>query len=309
MESFWQKLNKPFTVLAPMDGVTDPSFRKIICQIGRPDVFFTEFANASAIVRNVKPETDKLKFCQIEHPIVAQIWGTNLADLETSAQIVSGLGFDGIDINMGCPVKDVVKSGGGAGTIKIGRETVKQIVQAVKKGAGKLPVSVKTRLGFDKTDYDWIEFLLNLKLPAITIHGRTAKQMSRGLADWEEIKRVVELKNKINPETIIIGNGDVENLKRVGECHKNFGVDGVMIGRGILANPFLFNLKPQAITKESGLKLALQHLKNSDKPFPVMKKYFKIYISGFTGAKEIRNQLMAVDSAQEAETILDRSAR
>ena len=311
MTNFWTKLGKPLTILAPMDDVTDNVFRQVILHAAAPDVFFTEFTNADGLVHGGSGiPLRKLAYTKNQHPIVAQLWGTNPGNFEKAAKMVKKLGFDGVDINMGCAVKDVIKKGAGAGLIG-NYELAEIIIKAVKKGARGLPVSVKTRLG-NKTNIvgEWLEFLLNQDLAALTLHARTAKQMSGGFANWDEIGKAVRLRNKISPDTLIIGNGDVLSYKGVLEKHEKYKVDGVMIGRGIFQNPWVFEKKEKKHSKEEYLELLNYHLdlyeKNSDfvKNYSTLKKFYKIYVRGFSNASEFRAKLMETKNPKEARNIL-----
>jgi len=310
MSNFWKNLNKPFTVLAPMDGVTDNVFRQVIIKAARPDVFFTEFTNADGLVHGANGiPLKKLAYTKEQHPIVAQIWGTDPGNFKKAAKIVSKLGFDGIDINMGCAVRDIIKRGAGAGLIG-NYELAGEIIDATKDGANGLPVSVKTRLG-NQTNIaeEWIHFLLNKKLDCLTVHARTAKEMSKVPANWDEVKKIVDIKNKISPSTIIIGNGDVRSYKDAIEKAEKYGVDGVMIARGIFANPWVFDTKLKKHTKSEHLKLLVYHLNLFEKTYKdvnyaVINKYFKIYVKGFEGANELRVKLMESGGINEARRIL-----
>jgi tRNA-dihydrouridine synthase len=229
-----------------------------------------------------------------------------------AAKIVSKLGFDGIDINMGCPVREVIRHGAGAGLIG-NYETSGAIIAAVKKGAGKIPVSVKTRLGLNiNIAKDWCTFLLKQDIAALTVHGRTAKQMSKVPADWEEIGKIVKIRNIIAPQIPIVGNGDVKNYKEVLGMHKKFGVDGVMIGRGIFANPWVFDksANPKIHTKKDYINLLFKHMElfestwGESKNFNIIKKFFKMYINNFHGASILRQKLMETNSFEEIKKIL-----
>jgi nifR3 family TIM-barrel protein len=313
MTNFWQKLSKPFTVIAPMDDVTDNVFRQVILKAGRPDVFFTEFANADGLIHGANGiPLRKLDYTKNQHPIVAQIWGTDPESMEKSAKIVADLGFDGIDINMGCPVREVVKKGAGAGLIG-NYELAESLIDAVKKGTKKIPISVKTRLGKNQNiAAEWSTFLLNKEIAALTIHARIAKQMSNGFADWEEIGKIVKIKNKISPKTLIIGNGDIKSYESVLEMHKKYKVDGIMIGRGIFKNPWLFVKKTgnEDHSKKEYLNLLNYHINlfkktyEDTRNFAVLKKFFKMYIGGFKGANELRIKLMATKNLEEITKIL-----
>lgn len=309
MKNFWLKLPKPFTVLAPMEGVTDYIFREVVSRfLPKSDVLFTEFTNVDALNSDGFEKTIyKFKFSKIQRPIVAQIWGTDLKNFYKSAKLVKKLGFDGIDINMGCPDREVVKTGGGAKLIN-NHTLVSEIIKATKDGANNLPLSIKTRTGYDKViTKEWISFLLEQEIDAISIHCRTAKQKSLGIANWDEIKKAVFLKNKVSPNTIIIGNGDVKSYKEALRKCKTFGPDGVMIGRGIFSNPWVFDKNDTGKHTSSEYKDILikhLHLYKPDQNFDSLKKFFKMYINRFRGAKELRIKLMNTKNVDEALKLL-----
>src|SRR3989344_5899284 len=234
MKNIWQSLTKPFFVLAPMDDVTDTVFRQVVAVVSKPNLFFTEFTNVDGLqsVGREKVLT-RLQHQKTERPLIAQIWGLNPENFCKSAQDISKMDFDGIDLNMGCPEHGTVKKGACSALIN-NPELAAQIIAATKKGAGDLPVSVKTRIGFSEIQTEeWCGFLLKQDIAVLTVHGRTVKEMSKVPAHWDEIGKVVKLRDKMGLKTLIIGNGDVENredgLKKVQE----YGVDGIMIGRGI----------------------------------------------------------------------------
>ena len=317
MKNFWLKLNKPFLALAPMYDVTDFVFRETVSDIAKPDVLFTEFVNTDALFSKGREKVIRdFEFTNKQHPIVAQIWGINPETFFKTAELVKELGFDGIDINMGCPEKAVVKNGACSALIK-NHDLAKELIKAVKEGAKGLPISVKTRIGYNKVVTDeWVSFLLEQGLDALTIHGRIAKQKSEGNADWNEIEKSVKLRDKTSPKTLIIGNGDVCSYKEALEKHKKYGVDGVMIGRGIFSNPWVFENVPNDSqyliehTKEESLKLLLKHTKlyedkwGSEKNFNVMKKFFKIYVRDFKGSGELRQKLMECSSYSQVEKVI-----
>lgn len=313
MGDFWQELPRPFLVLAPMEDVTDVVFREIIADLPRPDVFFTEFVSADGLASKGRDITlRKFKYTESQRPIVAQIWGIDPVNLKKAARLAAELKFDGIDINMGCPDRAVMKKGAGA-ALCLTQKLAKEIIMAVKDGAKDLPVSVKTRLGYDKVVTDeWISFLLSQNLAALTIHGRTALQMSKGEANWEEIGKAVKLKQKIAPETIIIGNGDIKSFKEALKMHELFGVDGVMIARGVFANPWVFS-KSQNQTehqKDEYIEILRKHLNlyeetwGDSKNFEVMKKFFKMYVKSFKGANQLRQRLMECKSKAQVIELL-----
>lgn len=307
-KNLWQQLPKPFLVQAPMENVTDTVFRQIIVKAGKPDVFFTEFTNTDGLLSKGEEEVKKrLQFTQKERPIIAQIWGTNPESFNTSAKKIQKMGFDGIDINMGCPVKAVITKGSCSGLIN-NPKLAKEIIAATKSGANKLPVSVKTRIGFNTIQTeDWIGFLLDQQLAALTIHGRTTKEMSDVPAHWDEIGKAVQIRNIKAPETILIGNGDVESYTQALAYHKQYGVDGVMIGCGIFHNIGIFNkaVDPLTIPLATKLRLLITHIElfdatwGKEKPIEILKKFYKIYVSGMRNASEIRMRLMECKTTEE----------
>jgi tRNA-dihydrouridine synthase len=310
MNSFWSKLPKPFFVLAPMDAVTDTVFRHVVAKAAKPDLFFTEFTNVDSFCspKGRSSTASRLLFTPDEQPMVAQIWGTNPDHFAQMAKGLAELGFAGIDINMGCPVKDVVKKGACSGLIET-PELAAKIIAATKEGG--LPVSVKTRIGFKtpKTD-EWISHLLCQDIVALTVHGRTAKEMSKVPAHWDQIARAVELRNEIAPHTIIIGNGDVRDRAHGLELAEQTGVDGIMIGRGVFTNVFCFETEPRAHSKEELLGMLTMNLDLweqtwPDRPFAPLKRFFKIYVRDFDGASELRAQLMDTKTIPEARALLD----
>lgn len=308
MGNFWRKLAKPFTVLAPMDGVTDTVFRQIINSIGRPDVFFTEFVNCEGLLSaGKKVVAERLRYISSEQPIVAQVWGNKPDDFFQVAQYVKKLGFSGIDINMGCPDRTVIRDGACAGLIK-NPNLARKIIQEAKKGAGGLSVSVKTRIGFHAEDIEeWISFLLKQDLSAISIHLRTVRELSKVPAHWELMPKIIELRNKIAPKTFIIGNGDIKSLAEIKEKHQLYGCDGYMVGTGIFTNPWLFNpaVKLEDITVRERLDLYLKHIDlfsqtwgESRNP-AALKKFCKTYINNFPGVVVLREKIMLSKSLKE----------
>lgn len=323
---FWEKLKQrasgePLAVLAPMANVTDAAFRRIIAKYGKPDVFWTEFVSVEGLLsRGREALLLDFMFSKEEHPIVAQIFGGRPEQFFEVGKLCKELGFDGVDINMGCPDKGVEKSGGGAALIK-NPKIAQEIIRATMDGSG-LPVSVKTRIGYNKDEIDtWIPAILETKPAALTVHLRTRKEMSFVPARWEEMPRIKVLRDKISPETVLLGNGDVLTVADAREKAKQYGIDGVMIGRGIFGNPFLFAeqkrpAKPGEAghayipTTEEKLRVCLEHTKlfieifGSKKHFDIMKKHYKAYINGFDGAKELRVKLMEAKDVSEVEQIL-----
>lgn len=320
MKNFWSQINKkPFFVLAPMDDVTDTVFREIVASVGSPDVTMTEFASTDGYAHpKGRPSVERRLIVnnsekEMKVPIVAQIWGNNPDNYRDMAKDMAASGeFVGIDINMGCPEKGIVKRGCCGGLIKEENwDNAAAIIKATKEGAGDLPVSVKTRIGVNRIiTGDWISFLLKQDIAALTIHGRTVKEMSKVPAHWDEIKKAVVLRNKIAPATIIIGNGDVENIEHGKKLAQESGVDGIMIGRGVLRDIQALTEAPQEMTAADKIRLFENHLKlyqdtwGDTKSFAPMKKFAKLYINGFPGAVEIRSRIMESHSYDEAMEVL-----
>lgn len=316
---FWKSLSRPFFVLAPMEDVTDTVFRRIITSSAHPDVFFTEFVNTDGMFSEGKDiVSQRLLYTKEERPLIAQVWGIHPESYALASKRIVELGFDGIDINMGCPQKHVVHSGACAALIK-NHALTKEIIDATRRGikdAGRsIPFSIKTRIGFSGiATEEWIGFLLSHHLDALTIHGRTAKEMSKVPAHWDEIAKVVRLRDTISPDTVIIGNGDVKSREDGIEKAKESGVDGIMIGRGIFENPWVFEKEQKIHSVKEHLELLAKHVELFDatwkgkKPFQVIKKYFKIYVRGFDGASEFREKLMACESAEEVRLSIEKAS-
>lgn len=248
MINFWNNLKKPFFCLAPMADVTDPAFRRLIAKYGKPDVTWTEFVSADGLCHPVGREKLMLDlaFTEAERPIVAQLFSSNPDHMRIAAKLCADMGYDGVDINMGCPDRTIEKQGCGAAMIKT-PERALEIIQAAREGAPNLPISVKTRVGYSKEDIDgWIALLLKQKLPALTVHARTRKEMSDVPAHWDYISRIVKLRDELSPETLIIGNGDVRDMQDGSEKAEETGCDGIMIGRACFGNPWIFNTTPPA---------------------------------------------------------------
>ena len=304
IKGFWSQLKKPIMILAPMANVTDCAFRRIIAKHGKPDVIWTEFVACDGLMsRGREHLMIDLKYDESERPIVAQIFGSKPENFFKTAQLVKELGFDGIDINMGCPDRNVEKQGAGACLIKT-PELAKELILATMAGAPDLPVSVKTRIGYNKNMLaEWLPVLLSTNVAAITVHARTRKEMSLVPARWEHVKEAVQIRDSIQTgenKTLIIGNGDVKNLTEAYQRVEETGCDGVMIGRGIFGNPWLFNkdLIGQEIPTAEKLKVMVEHTKlfeellGEHKGFELMKKHYKAYVNGFDNAKELRIELM-----------------
>lgn len=312
MDSFWKTLPRPFTILAPMEGVTDFVFREIVNEIGRPDIFFTEFTNVDGLTSSgFERVSESLKFDPKQKPIVAQIWGSNPDSFEKSAVICKDMEFSGIDINMGCPDRVIVKRGSCAALIK-NPDLAKKIIESTRAGAGKLPVSVKTRVGFSEINLDWIKFLLEQNLSALTVHLRTVAELSLVPAHWELMNEILKQRDKISPKTLIIGNGDLKSLEEINEKYKNYGCDGFMVGRGIFQNPWIFNdsVKIENVTIEERLNLYLRHINLfektwKEKNFAFLKKFCKTYLNNFPDAVNLRERIMLTINISEMKEILE----
>jgi tRNA-dihydrouridine synthase len=300
------ELPRPFFVLAPMDDVTDTVFRQIIASCVPPDLFITEFVNVDGLQSPGRDKLlPKLHFTTKEQPIIAQLWGKEPKNYLKTAKEVAKMGFAGVDLNMGCPDKSVVKNGCGSALIN-NRELAAEIIAATKKGvAGKVPVSVKIRTGFSQVDFSWPEFILSQSINMLTVHGRTTKEMSKVPASWEDIGKVREMRDKIAPNTLIVGNGDVASHCQGEELAKKYHLDGIMIGRGALANPFVFakSDKWASLTPQDKIELYKNHVELFAKTWPngehsiqTLKKFAKAYINGFDGASDLRAQIMQQDS-------------
>ena len=331
--SFWQKLPAPFFVLAPMADVTDAPFRRMIAKysshtrldgtIGGPDVTWTEFVSADGLIRATPEGKVKLMadliYTEAERPIVAQLFSSNEEHMEQAARLCLELGFDGVDINMGCPDKSIEKQGCGSAMIK-SPETAAKIIRAAKRGAkmdeGGIPVSVKTRLGYNKDQLEeWLPFLINETPAAITLHARTRKEMSKVPARWERIARAVEIRDEMlgsdKLKVRIIGNGDALSLM---DAHAKIDMtkaDGVMLGRAIFGNPWLFHPEKDAtnVSLEEKLTVMLEHTKLFSellpfKSFALMKKHYKAYVKDFHGASELRVELMEKETYAEIEAVV-----
>ncbi len=323
--NFWKDLKKPVFTLAPMEDVTDTVFREILLNVSDPEclhVLFSEFTSTDGLCHEVggpkvkhrlqinKSEQKLLKKTGVK--IVAQIWGAQPEKFAEAANIICDEGlFDGIDINMGCPVKKIVKQGGCSALIHQ-PDLAKEIILATKE-ASTIPVSVKTRIGINKViTEEWIAHLLETRPAVITVHGRTQKQQSEGLADWNEVKKAVELRDTLNSETLIHVNGDVMSYEDGLKKAIDYSVDGIMIGRGIFQNPWFFNEVQTNKTPEERLNLLWKHTLlftqtwKNDKNFAILKRFFKIYTSGFYGAAGIRASLMETNSLEGVKKVLEK---
>lgn len=351
--SFWQKLPTPLFTVAPMADVTDAAFRQMLAKysahkradgsVGGPDVMWTEFVAADGLVRATPEGKEKLMadllYSEAERPIVAQLFTSHPEHMEYAAKLVRELGFDGIDINMGCPDRAIEKQGCGSAMIKT-PAVAKEIIRAAKRGAGTLPVSVKTRVGYDHDELEeWLPVLLKEGLAAVTVHARTRKEMSKVPARWERVARAVAIRNAMGVETRIIGNGDVLSLADGRQKAELSGADGVMVGRALFGNPWFFHPKKRLplrlttlpthgvdpdqlqvaataeigvehVTQEEQLRVLVEHTKLfatllPHKNFAVMKKHYKAYVNSFPGAAELRAKLMEQNTPEDIKAVIE----
>ena len=323
---FWKKIIEstgeengqklPFFSLAPMEAVTDVVFRHVVSKAARPDVYYTEFTNSSSFAspKGIHSTRGRLTFTPDEQPIIAQIWGSRPADIKFMCEKLPELGYQAIDINMGCPDKAVIKSGGGSDLIR-NPDLAKEIIESAK--AGGLPVSVKTRLGFSRVEewHDWLKFLLEQKIEVLTIHLRTKKEMSKVPAHFELIPEILKLRDEITPNTLIQINGDIKSRAQGLELWQKYPkIDGIMIGRGIFENPFCFEKNPPETARTSSDYLDLLELQLDlfekysreleKRRFEPLKRFFKIYVREFAGASDLRAKLMETKTVDEVREIL-----
>lgn len=323
MSNFWELLPKPFFALAPMEDVTDTVFREIIAGLANPDylhILYTEFTSVDGMnhpigkirigERLLVSESERKLLKQKNIRLIAQIWGKNPElYFKIAREITQEYDFDGLDINMGCPVKKVVKNGCCSALIDQ-PSLAKEIILATKE-ATHLPVSVKTRTGIRTHETeDWIATLMETKPAAVILHGRMQKQQSEGLADWEEIAKGVRIRDQLSPETKFVGNGDVNSVLQGIENAKKYGLDGIMVGRGIFHNPWFFDPKQTSPDKSEKLTQLLLHTQLFEKTWAnlkninILKRFYKIYTNDFTGAARLRSLLMEARTYEDVYQII-----
>lgn len=325
MNNFWAEIRDPVFALAPMEDVTDTAFRELVAHLSAPGalhVVYTEFTSVDGMnhpvgkkrvgERLIVSDSERIVLQQKGIRLVAQIWGKNPEIFYRIAKEVSEeYNFDGLDINMGCPVKKVVKNGCCSALIDQ-PELALEIVQAVKE-ATDLPVSVKTRTGIRVHETErWIPQLLSAKPDAIILHGRRQVQQSDGIADWGEIQKAVEIRNELAPEIPILGNGDVLSYQQGLAYSEKYGVDGVMIGRGIFHNPWFFNPVQEEKSVAEKLEKLVLHTRlfeaawGTGKNFNILKRFFKIYTNNFADAGKLRASLMETRNYEEVYQLVDK---
>ena len=354
--SFWQKFDKPIIGLSPMDGVTDASFRFITARHGRPDVTFTEFVNVEAALFAPHTLIKDMTYSEIERPVIGQIYGHEPEMFYKAAHIVCELGFDGLDLNMGCPAKKIAAKGSGAALIlnpELARFIIRASAQGIrdwsegqtlsdlkvapelieKIGASNrlrigleapplrtlIPISVKTRLGYDRVVVEeWIRTILEERPAAISLHGRTLKQMYTGKADWDAIARAVAAAK--NSGTLLLGNGDLKSMEDVYRRVRETGVDGVLLGRAAVGNPWIFRAKErikEALRSNGALcvddapvgladrfRVILEHSGHFERHwgsagFPRMRKHLAQYCKAIPGASGLRSQMVRTNNLSE----------
>lgn len=306
--TFWNSLPKPFFCLAPLADVTDPAFRRIIAKYGKPDVMWTEFISADGLFKGGYDALVKgLQYAEEERPIIAQFFSREPELMAKATELAIEMGFDGVDVNMGCPDENVCKQGAGAAIMK-DPERAKAIILAMKEASAKsarpIPVSVKTRIGYNENEVEtWIPQILSTKPDVLTIHGRTKKEMSKVAAHWDVIGCVVKIRDEIQKDeavkTLIVGNGDAVDIADAQKKAEEAGCDGVMLGRAIFGNPWMFGSEhgDRPELKER-LRVLAEHIMLFDellggkRSFATMKKHFKSYIQGQDGDKHLVIKLM-----------------
>lgn len=365
--SFWNTLQQPIIALAPMDGVTDAPNRTMHGLYGRPDVVLTEFTNVEGLWRGSDRIFRDFLYTPAERPVVAQIFGCRPEYFYKAAHVVCELGFDGLDINMGCPARTVANHGGGAALIRM-PDTAKAIIRATQQGVRDwangqtledlemeperiqhirqmnldrvqtwgdtpqierrlLPVSVKTRLGYDSIVItDWVKDLLELEPHVISIHGRTLAQHYKGEANWDAIAAAAEVIRQT--DTLVFGNGDIHSLYEAAQRIRTTGVQGVLIGRATFGNPWIFRdreklkvllqagINPTLVdlpdanpSREERLLMALEHARTharlkGEGHFMELRKHMGWYLGHFPGAKRVRNELVRINSLADVERII-----
>jgi tRNA-dihydrouridine synthase len=316
MSNFWNDLPRPFFVLAPMEDVTDAAFRRHIAQHASPAVprvFFTEFTSADGLLlaqgHGKEKILKKLAFADIERPIVAQLFTSNIEHMESAARLCAELGFDGFDINMGCPAKEVERQQCGSALIK-NPTLARELIRAAKRGFDG-PVSVKTRLGYNVDELEtWLPELLAETPAVVTLHARTRKEMSNVPARWERVARAVEIRDALGSKALIVGNGDVADLADARAKAIATKCDGVMLGRAVFGNPWLFSERTDTPSPEEKMRALSEHISLFQEHMSgyqndaVMKRHFKAYIGGWDHAGDLRSSLMDAGSLTDALQIL-----
>ncbi len=306
--NFWKKLKKPIVGLAPMDGITDYPMREIQSEISKPDVMYTEFISVEGFSRVPGKFKQKLKYSEKERPIVVQLFGHTTEDFKTAVDLVLQHKFDGIDINMGCPARNVTHGGGGAGLIGNYKLTEKIILSCLEiTQKHNIPLSVKTRIGIDKpVTKEWMEFLCQFKLACIAVHGRLLKQVHSGDINWEEIQLAAEIAHQ--KDIPLLGNGGIKSIEQAQQICKKYKLDGVLIGQAARGNPWVFKKEYTPTTKDK-FNMIIKHAKLAEefygkKGFVSIRKHLAWYCKGIPNSKELRVKLVKVSNSREVEKIV-----
>ena len=315
----WDRLDRPFSVLAPMEDVTDTVFRRIVQSAGAPDLMATEFTSTDGLCTAGRPRViGRLAFTPGERPLLAQIWGNSPERYLRVASEIRAMGFDGLDINMGCPVRKVVARGS-CGALIQNPGLAAELIAAAREGAGGLPVSVKTRIGITQSRAEeWLGFLLSQGPAALTVHGRTVAQQSDGSADWGPVALAVRLRDEAGLATRIVGNGDVRTAEDFRRRARETGADGIMIGRGVFENVFLFGsirgspaAEFAALSPQEKITWFRRHIDLHEETwgraarFDTLKKFAKTYLRSFEGASRLVDAVMHTRTHAQAREVLD----
>lgn len=336
--NFWKKLKKPIVAMAPMSGVTDSAFRwmvvKYSCHKGEDigeygeentdlsrsgplGVIYTEFISADGLFLGGGEEVKmNMKYSEIERPIVAQFFSSDPERMGKASRLAVEMGFDGVDLNLGCPDRSVCKQGAGSELIR-SPEVAKEVIEAMREGAGDIPLSVKTRAGYFSDDEmdGWLTSVLSAKPDALVLHARTRKDMYKKPARWSLVERAVHIRDRVSKETMLLGNGDASSLVDLYEKIETSGADGGMVGRAVLGNPWFFDpeVNISNLPVEKRLNALLEHCRlfekiySGKKNFSEVKKHFRGYVSGWEGAKELRSKLMSVKNSDDVRRMISRT--
>lgn len=312
MSNFWKQLKKPIIGLAPMDGVTDEPMRQIQCLIAKPDVFYTEFVSVEGFVRKQKAFEKTLSFKENERPVVAQVFGYTPELFYESVIKIAEMGFDGIDINMGCPAKSVLQKGGGGaliGNFDLAGKIIESSLTAIKDSKKEIPLSIKTRIGKNEViTSEWISFLTKYPLSEITIHGRLLKQGNSGLVNWDEIQKGTEIAHK--QDIFCLGNGGIASISEVKEKCQKYGIDGCLVGRAVLGNPWFFK-EGYSPSVEEILNIIIEHCKIVGEFYPperfvTVLKHLGWYPKGFSNCIKLKVELQQTRNLSEVEQVIKR---
>ncbi|CAH1852308.1 tRNA dihydrouridine synthase [Convivina praedatoris] len=324
LSPYWQEIvanaknpdgsSRPFFSMAPMEAVTDTVFRRVIAQSAGPDVYYTEFTNASSMVHPKAKFSvqGRLAVAPGEQQPIAQLWGSRPEELAGAVKLLPEMGYQAVDLNMGCPDGTVIKNSAGSDLIRHPDRAL-ALIEAGKQAG--IPLSVKTRLGFYRAEEfrEWLPILLQADIQVLTVHLRSRKEMSKAPAHYEYIDEILAMRDELAPQTLIQFNGDIADYQAgMALVKEHPGIDGIMIGRGVLENPYAFEpvVQKHSLAESIGLlELQLQlfdevNTAKMPKHFEALKRYFKIYLRGFPHAAHLRLQLMETHSTAEVREIL-----